>query len=348
MRHSGYNFKDRRVAERLKNMLTDALPLRPNMSRRDQFRQSRPVVFTATGGTVPAWGIVEITGGSALAYTSDSKIPVHAARQPGTSAGSLYLLNRGLDVPDGTRGSAQTGDIMIAKYDALPTQFGQPVGPAADTYAMSATQFVVSTHRFLFDFDPTAKLMVVATPHHSDVFRVVMERTGGSNGTDTTMNTYVYDVFDDSGEMLLASGVTVPYVATTHDYATQELGEVDPATAGLAYYRSGQLIIHHCNEQYRVGPCDSGVAAGFIVESGASIYDVEESNGVLTIATRDAADRDTVAATITVAGTVVFDGWFAAPARMMRVPNGTITATLELYDATGQRKPNTRAVYTNT
>ena len=98
----------------------------------------------------------------------------------------------------------------------------------------------------------------------SQLFRVRMVKTSGDNGDATDMNTYIYSVYHpgESGS-LIEAGIAVPYLgidSRRHDYQTQELGEVDPARSGLAYYDmfegERKLIIYHCNEQYRVGACE--------------------------------------------------------------------------------------------
>lgn len=88
-----------------------------------------------------------------------------------------------------------------------------------------------------------------------DLRRVRMIQTGGSNGNATQENTWEYRVESLGGDVL-ATGLRVNR-DSIHDYWTQELGEVDPATMGLAYHENDNLIIHYCNEHFRVGPCDS-------------------------------------------------------------------------------------------
>jgi len=177
---------------------------------------------------------------------------------------------------------------------------------------------------------------------------VKMHQIAGDNGDAETMNDYRYDVYDITGQTLLASNISVPYSGDPnrqHDYQTQELGEVDPATKGLAYYNDqDQFVIHDCNEQYRVGPCEDGGGAMMLVD-GSDRYRVDLAGDILSIAARDGANRDHVQAVVTVGNTKHFDGWFPAPSRSLKVPSGSVTVELKTYDSVGEFKQNTNATY---
>ena len=92
--------------------------------------------------------------------------------------------------------------------------------------------------------------------NQAEKFLVRMEKTGGVNGTDELANTYVYNVYRKSTDVLLEAGIQLNY-GSRHTFWTFDAGEVDPATEGEAYFNDeDQLIIYWCNEHDRRGPCE--------------------------------------------------------------------------------------------
>ena len=89
----------------------------------------------------------------------------------------------------------------------------------------------------------------------SSLFRVTLEvRPGGFAGDENGQATWQYNVFDSAGD-LLESDIGFE-TGSRHEYKRQNLGEIGPATSGLAFYDSaGDLIIYHCNEDDLTEAC---------------------------------------------------------------------------------------------
>jgi len=84
-----------------------------------------------------------------------------------------------------------------------------------------------------------------------ETFAIVLEQTGGSNGTSSTAATWTYRI--KRGGVIIASGVN-PLFAP-HVWK-RSLGRINPANAGLAVETSsGALSIHWINEIYEHSTC---------------------------------------------------------------------------------------------
>ena len=95
----------------------------------------------------------------------------------------------------------------------------------------------------------------------SRFFDVVLVKVAGDNGTESEINTYEYNIYSDAGqengELLYANARFSP--GNYHEFVTQEIGEVDPATWGRAFKDSendNRVVVVMTNERTRYNPCD--------------------------------------------------------------------------------------------
>ena len=120
------------------------------------------------------------------------------------------------------------------------------------------------------DFQP-AKVISSDT----SLFRVDMELTGGDDGDETMQATWVYNILRNG--QLLEANLNLD-TGSRHDYKRQGLGEITPATSGLAYYNTdSELIIYHCNEDDLVEACDTDDGGGVPADPFEPFVPVESS-----------------------------------------------------------------------
>lgn len=187
------------------------------------------------------------------------------------------------------------------------------------------------------------------------LFRVRLQKVDGNDGDAENQNTYKYDVYTTDGLTLIEAGITLPYPSTRHDFQTQELGEVDPAWMGLAYRNTeNTLIIYHANEQERVGPCEDegggAAATAMPLVAGVDRYTVmlDSLQGLLTIHSEYAKERENIQTKVTVGGQIIYDHWLQSPGGTIKInDSGSVNVDLTTFNDVGQELTNTFASYSN-
>lgn len=86
-----------------------------------------------------------------------------------------------------------------------------------------------------------------------EIFPITMTQTGGSQGTSTAAASWSYTVDDFlTGEEL---ATTVNPVNSPHKWQRPEKGQMQKATAGIATWKEGDLVVLWTNEQISVEAC---------------------------------------------------------------------------------------------
>lgn len=166
----------------------------------------------------------------------------------------------------------------------------------------------------------------------SDLFRVDMVKVGGDDGSETEQATWIYDIFRVGHDKPIATNVSL--LDDRHDYKRQILGEIGPATSGLAYFNNDdELCIYHCNEDDLVGPCSNSKNGGddpdmnpdknpdgTPTEMNGGIFNVEFSSDVMDFVLVNPSEGEFIEVAVTIGGettnqtfpapdgTILFDG----------------------------------------
>ena len=238
---------------------------------------------------------------------------------PGVGEAYIYRLNRDLETPKLERRQFRDEDVVVTVYNYSQNAIKQ--NPDNEHLPkLRATE------------DTFGELSLV---DQGDVI-VRMEKTGGENGSESAENTYAYDVFTVAGT-LIESNVSLAS-NSRHEFKTQELGEIDPATRGNAFWNEdGKIVIYDCNERPRVGPCkdadggggDGGGGGGETCTDGT--IDVNKMMNCMDISLTAPADGDIIETSVTIDGVTKQYTLPASGGIIMRHGTGTVSLEYRVY-----------------
>jgi len=301
-------------------------------------KRERPPFVNRSGEEIPAFAPMAVMD----THSVVSETPIIDVEKPQTAESREIVVNSPIAVP------ASSSDPKCGQYTDAHSLFFARIEEDVE-----AGDIVEAGENWTFEKSGSGRFICsvvsseddgfgwVYRKNSSDVQIVKMVKVGGDNGTKETMNTYIYDVVDRISGEVIEAGVTVPYSGDPnrrHDFQTQELGQVDPARRALIYRdqeNENELIIFTCDEQNRVGACDDDSGGSIKLVRGSGRYDVTLNSRVLSIQTLNPSERDNINAVILVDDIEHFNGWFPAPGRVMRIPQGNVVAELTTYDSNG-------------
>jgi hypothetical protein len=204
---------------------------------------------------IPTYAGVEITG----IQIEDGTPVLLVELRPEGGARRPVAVNSSHTIDPDRYGASQDTAMPFVGLVAEGTEVGDGVNvditPSGEFAQRGGSRF-----RLLGTTGTTAPIYgyIIPRPSGGDTFLVKMVETGtGANGDSENSNTFLYNILDPTTDELLEADVQLPFTeASRHDYKTYELGEILPATFGLARYNDDdELVIHDCNEKIRMGPC---------------------------------------------------------------------------------------------
>lgn len=236
-----FGFKDRRIPDLLtRNVGRLTEILRTGGNTPTLFREPKnPWLFNnASGETAPARAVMQVTGVTTIAGRDGFTID-----KPDGSEG-LFVFNGYHSVANGDNGVCYVGPTVLAATDASAAN-GTWLG--VTDWELSADGDRVLTAISYGPIDADSALVRIIQ-EQGGLFEIVLTKTGGSQGTTTAANTYVYTVADIDGNEL---GTSVSPVASPHKWV-RHFGLMTEADSGIATWdlSTDALKILYVNEQH--------------------------------------------------------------------------------------------------